>query len=71
MNAYLKIFFFTIWPGFVAVLFGVFFLTDEFQVLYFKWIAFVYVLVLPAIVYAFLEQRKYDTEMKALSQDSK
>lgn len=71
MNAYIKLVIFVLWPGVVAIMYGLMFLTTDFQLLYFKWIAFIYVLVLPAIVYTFLDQRRYDKEVEALRKDRK
>ena len=66
MNAYIKLLVFVLWPGVVAIMYGMLFLTTDFQIIYFKWIAFVYVLVLPAILFAFLDQRRYDKEVQHL-----
>lgn len=71
MTAYIKLLIFVIWPGIVAVIYGFMFLTPEYQFIYYKWIAFVYVMVLPVIVYAFIDQRRYDYECQRLKERKK
>lgn len=71
MNSYIKLLVFTIWPGIVAVLYSLMFLNGEFQLLFYKWIVFVYVLVAPAIAYALLDQQRYDKEVQQRKQGLK
>lgn len=71
MNSYIKLLVFTIWPGIVAVLYSLMFLNGEFQLLFYKWIVFVYVLVAPVIVYALLDQQRYDKEVQQRKQGLK
>lgn len=71
MNIYSKMFFSCVWPGIVTIVYGLLFLTPEFQYLLYKWIAFVYVMIFPVIVHMFLDQRRYEKECQKLAKDKK
>lgn len=47
-----------LWPGIVSTVFSVLFLSDTFQLLFFKLIGVVYVMALPAIVHLTIQDYK-------------
>lgn len=71
MSNYVKPLVFILWPGIVAILYSLMFLNGEFQLLFYKWIVFVYVLVAPAIVYTILDQHRYEKEIQRRKQELK
>lgn len=71
MNVYMKMFFSCVWPGVVTVIYGLMFLTPEFQHLLYKWMIFVYVVVFPAILHMFLDQRRYEKACQKRVKDEK
>lgn len=71
MSNYVKPLVFILWPGIVAILYSLMFLNGEFQLLFYKWIVFVYVLVAPAIVYTILDKHRYEKEIQRRKQELK